>query len=228
MPQTPTGAPDGCAIARASSPKPPASSTTRSASIPATRTPRPPSTGAAVSTKPWTTSRPTPSPTTAHLPASTSTSSTPRWPASASPLWVNSAGFHAGARSHAARAVRVLQESFPADSPHLAKARLLANAGLNDYIPQEIAADPDSSSWSALAEAQIYASYGESYRAMRALKRALPSAASASIKSIPLAYWRILFPEAWWDTVKAESAKNNLDPYLVASLIRQECEFNPS
>jgi len=121
-----------------------------------------------------------------------------------------------------------LDETFPAESPHLAKARLLANAGLNDYIAQEIAADPDSGSWSALAEAQIYASYGEIYRAMRALKRALPSATSASIKSIPLVYWRILFPEAWWDTIKAESAKNNLDPYLVASLIRQESEFNPS
>jgi len=124
--------------------------------------------------------------------------------------------------------VPALQESFPTDSPHLAKARLLANAGLNDYIAQEIAADPDSSSWSALAEAQIYASYGETYRAMRSLKRALPYAASASIKSVPLAYWRILFPEPWWDTITAESAKNNLDPYLVASLIRQESEFNPS
>jgi soluble lytic murein transglycosylase len=121
-----------------------------------------------------------------------------------------------------------LQESFPTDSPHLAKARLLANAGLNDYIAQEIAADPDSSSWSALAEAQIYASYGEAFRAMRALKRALPYAATASIKSIPLAYWRILFPEPYWETIKNESAKNNLDPYLVASLIRQESEFNPS
>jgi soluble lytic murein transglycosylase len=121
-----------------------------------------------------------------------------------------------------------LEESFPADSPHLAKARLLANAGLNDYIAQEIAADPDSSSWSALAEAQIYASYGETFRAMRAVKRALPSAATASIKSIPLPYWRILFPEPWWETIKSESAKNNLDPYLVASLIRQESEFNPS
>ena len=63
---------------------------------------------------------------------------------------------------------------------------------------------------------------------MRALKRALPYAATASIKSIPLSYWRILFPEPYWETIKAESAKNNLDPYLVASLIRQESEFNPS
>jgi soluble lytic murein transglycosylase len=127
-----------------------------------------------------------------------------------------------------APSVPVLQSSFPTGSPHLAKARLLANAGLNDYIAREIAADPDSSSWSALAEAQIYASYGENFRALRALKRALPYAASASVRAIPLVYWRILFPEPWWDTIKAESAKNNLDPYLVASLIRQESEFDPS
>ncbi len=99
---------------------------------------------------------------------------------------------------------------------------------MNEYIAEEIAADPDSESWSALAEAQIYASYGETFRAMRSLKRALPYAASAPIASIPLAYWRILFPEPYWETIKAESAKNNLDPYLVASLIRQESEFNPS
>jgi soluble lytic murein transglycosylase len=121
-----------------------------------------------------------------------------------------------------------LVESFPADSPHLARARLLANAGLNEYIGQEIAADPDSASWSALAEAQIYASYGENFRALRAIKRALPHFASAPIQSIPLVYWRILFPEPYWETIKAESAKNGLDPYLVASLIRQESEFNPS
>ena len=126
------------------------------------------------------------------------------------------------------QAVPHLVETFPEDSPHIAKARLIANAGLNDYIAQELAADPDSDSWGALVEAQIYASFGETYRAMRSLKKALPYAASAPINSIPLAYWRILFPEPWWDTIKEESAKNGLDPYLVASLIRQESEFNSS
>jgi soluble lytic murein transglycosylase len=121
-----------------------------------------------------------------------------------------------------------LDATFPEGDPHLIKAHLLVNAGLTEYVPQEISASPDSSSWSGIAEAQIYASYGETYRAMRVLKRTLPFAASAPIKSIPLAYWRILFPEVYWDTIKAESAKNGLDPYLVASLIRQESEFNPS
>jgi soluble lytic murein transglycosylase len=121
-----------------------------------------------------------------------------------------------------------LVDTFPEDSPHLAKARLLANAGLTEYIAQEIKADPEFASMSALAEGQIYSSYGETFRAVRALKRAIPNAASASIQSVPLVYWRILFPEPWWNAIQTESAKNNLDPYLVASLIRQESEFDPS
>jgi len=121
-----------------------------------------------------------------------------------------------------------LDTTVPDGDPHLVKAHLLVNAGLSEYVPQEIAATPGSSSWSGIAEAQIYASNGDNFRAMRVLKRALPYAASAPIKSIPLAYWRILFPEVYWDTIQEASAKNHLDPYLVASLIRQESEFNPS
>ena len=109
----------------------------------------------------------------------------------------------------------------------MVKARLLANAGLNEYIPAEIQAAEDSDGWSALAEAGIYASYGENYRAMRVMKRAIPFYTSAPINSIPTAYWKILFPQAYWTQIKAEAAKNGLDPYMVASLIRQESEFNP-
>jgi soluble lytic murein transglycosylase len=119
-----------------------------------------------------------------------------------------------------------LIEKFPDASPHLAKARLLANAGLNEYVAREISADPDFGSASALAEAQIFSSYGETFRALKAAKRAISYSASAPIPAIPMVYWRILFPEPWWQTIKAESAKNNLDPYLVASLIRQESEFD--
>ncbi len=120
-----------------------------------------------------------------------------------------------------------LVDAFPADSPHLAKARLVANAGLNEYVGDEIRADPEFAAMGSLAEAQIYSSYGETFRAIRAAKRGLPNAAAAPIESVPLVYWRILFPEPWWQTIEAESARNHLDPYLVASLIRQESEFNP-
>jgi soluble lytic murein transglycosylase len=120
-----------------------------------------------------------------------------------------------------------LSDDVPDQDPHLVKARLLANAGLNEYISPEIQAADGSDEWGSLAEAQIYASYGETWRAMRLMKRAIPFYTSASIDALPLAYWRILFPEPYWSTIRQSAAANGLDPYMVASLIRQESEFNP-
>lgn len=121
-----------------------------------------------------------------------------------------------------------LSDDVPDQDPHLVKARLLANAGLNEYITAEIRAADGSAEWGAFAEAQIYASYGETARAMRLMKHAVPFYTSAPIESIPLAYWRILFPEPYWPEIKEYAAQNGLDPYMVASLIRQESEFNPN
>jgi soluble lytic murein transglycosylase len=123
--------------------------------------------------------------------------------------------------------IPTLTEDVPQDDPHLAKARLLANAGLNDYLSTEIHAAEGSDAWGSLAEAKLYASFGEAYRAMRSLKRAIPFYTSAPIDELPLDYWRILFPQEYWSTIQQESARNGLDPYMVASLIRQESEFNP-
>ena len=123
--------------------------------------------------------------------------------------------------------IPTLTEDVPEDDPHLAKARLLANAGLNDYLAPEIHAAEGSDEWGSLAEAKLYASYGEAYRAMRSLKRAIPFYTSAPIDELPFDYWRILFPEDYWSTIQTEAQRNGLDPYMVASLIRQESEFNP-
>jgi soluble lytic murein transglycosylase len=121
-----------------------------------------------------------------------------------------------------------LTDDVPEDDEHVIKARLLANAGLNEYIPAEIQAADGSDQWGAFAEADIYASDGETFRAMRVLKRALPFYASAPIDTIPMGCWKILFPQPYWTSIEQEAAKNGLDPYMVASLIRQESEFNPA
>jgi soluble lytic murein transglycosylase len=123
--------------------------------------------------------------------------------------------------------IPTLTDDIPEDDPHVVRAHVLANAGLNEYIAAEIQAADGSDEWGALCEAKIYASYGENWRAMRSMKRAIPFYTSAPIDSIPMEYWRILFPQAYWSTIKSESDKNSLDPYMVAALIRQETEFNP-
>jgi soluble lytic murein transglycosylase len=123
--------------------------------------------------------------------------------------------------------IPALTDDVPEDDEHVVKARLLANAGLNEYIPEEIQAADGSEQWGAFAEAEIYSSDGETFRAMRVLKRALPFYTSAPIDTLPMTYWKILFPQQYWSAIEQGSAKNGLDPYMVASLIRQESEFNP-
>jgi soluble lytic murein transglycosylase len=46
------------------------------------------------------------------------------------------------------------------------------------------------------------------------------------LDQVPTVYWKVLFPQPYRSDLVANSQKNGLDPYLVASLIRQESEFN--
>jgi soluble lytic murein transglycosylase len=114
----------------------------------------------------------------------------------------------------------------PQDDPHYIKAKLLANAALNEYIAPEIQASPTASEWGALAQAQIYSSYGEITRALQSMKHSGISFFSLPTSQVPTIYWKLIFPQPYWNDLTADSEKNGLDPYLVASLIRQESEFN--
>jgi soluble lytic murein transglycosylase len=120
-----------------------------------------------------------------------------------------------------------LTGELPENEPHLIKARLLANAALNEYIGPEIQASETSSQWGALGQAEIYASYGEYPRALQSMKHSGISFFALPMDQVPMVYWTLLFPKPYWSDLVSNSQKNGLDPYLVASLIRQESEFNP-
>jgi soluble lytic murein transglycosylase len=122
--------------------------------------------------------------------------------------------------------VPTLTAELPENEPHLIKARLLANASLNEYIGPEIQASATASQWGALAQAEIFTSYGETPRALQAMKQSKISFFALPLDQVPTVYWKVLFPQPYWSDLVADSQKNGLDPYLVASLIRQESEFN--
>ncbi len=109
------------------------------------------------------------------------------------------------------------------------KSRLLLNAGLNEFAIRELQAEQggQGARWATLQIARIYQDNGQSHRAIQFLKRALPGYYSVDLTALPRPYWEILFPRPYWTDVQQQSAANALDPYLVASLIRQESEFNP-
>jgi peptidoglycan lytic transglycosylase len=116
----------------------------------------------------------------------------------------------------------------PEDNLRLQKARLLANGALFDFAIQELQlAAAGSPPWLAKALAELYGDSGSYIRGIEALKRAVPSYFAVEMDRIPRPVWEGLFPRAFWDDLKKNSAANHLDPYLVASLIRQESEFNP-
>ena len=119
-----------------------------------------------------------------------------------------------------------LTGELPENDTHLIKARLLANAALNEYIGPEIRASPTSDEWGALAQAEIYVSYGEYTRALQSMKHSGISFFTQPMDQVPTVYWHLLFPQPYWTELVANAGSNGLDPYLVASLIRQESEFN--
>ena len=115
----------------------------------------------------------------------------------------------------------------PSDSLAVQKAELLANAAFYDFAVKELQHAGTSAPWMAKSVAQVFSDSGSYLQAIEALKRAVPGYFTVEISQIPRPVWETLFPRPFWDELKKDAAKNHLDPYLVASLIRQESEFNP-
>jgi soluble lytic murein transglycosylase len=117
----------------------------------------------------------------------------------------------------------------PADDLHVQKAKLLGNGGLVDFAVREMqaAAANDSGNWALAEEAQLYIDTGHYDRAIEVMKHSVPSYFAVDFPTLPREYWEALFPRPYWSDLKKFSVANGLDPYLVASLIRQESEFNP-
>jgi len=118
----------------------------------------------------------------------------------------------------------------PEDNVRLQRSLLLRNGALFDYAVRELqqAQTESDAPWVPAEIARVWEQAGLYHRALQSLKRAVPSYFSAEIASLPRPYWETLFPRPWWDDVKKYSAEHNLDPFLVASLVRQESEFNPA
>jgi soluble lytic murein transglycosylase len=125
---------------------------------------------------------------------------------------------------------KITETEPPADELRVQKAQLLGNGGLVDFAVRELqaAAATDGGSWAPAETAQLYVETGHYDRAIEYMKHSAPNYFALDIPDLPRKYWEALFPKPYWSDLKRSSAANGLDPYLVASLIRQESEFNPS
>ena len=120
------------------------------------------------------------------------------------------------------------ETEMPPDDLRGQKSLLLENGALYDQAVRELqaAAADGGSGWALTQIAHLYQEDGRYDRALQALKRAVPSYFAMDPDDLPRPVWEALFPKPYWDDLKRHSASNQLDPFLVAALIRQESEFN--
>lgn len=116
----------------------------------------------------------------------------------------------------------------PDDNLRVERARLLSNGGMADLAVRELqaAASQEGGTWAPPEMARVYQDCGRYDRGIQIMKRSTPNYFAVDIPDLPRPYWEALFPKAYWSDLRKYSVVNGLDPYLVASLIRQESEFN--
>ena len=87
--------------------------------------------------------------------------------------------------------------------------------------------EPDGH-WIGLELAEQYAALGRHHLGLRMMKRYGFGYLRMPFESMPREFWRRLFPMPYENRLRARAKPHGLDPYLLAALIRQESEFNPS
>ncbi|MCU1284415.1 MAG: Lytic transglycosylase, catalytic [Acidobacteriales bacterium] len=110
----------------------------------------------------------------------------------------------------------------------LQKAQLLSNGALFDLAIKELqpAVAESDKPWAIGEIVRLHQDAGRPYTALQTLKRAIPNYFAVDLSAVPKPFLETLFPRPYWQDLKRDSVANGLDPYLVASLIRQESEFN--
>ncbi len=113
----------------------------------------------------------------------------------------------------------------------LVSIRELAALGLHRDAIREMkilaAANPDNLGLQFLL-ADLYVQGEEPFRANGILQRRFRPFVRHGGSGIPQRFWEILFPLSYGDTIRSEASRRQLDPYLIASIIRQESGFEPS
>ncbi|MDP9190497.1 MAG: transglycosylase SLT domain-containing protein [Acidobacteriota bacterium] len=117
------------------------------------------------------------------------------------------------------------------EEPRFNVVHALQDVGLNRSAAREmkvLSTKYSSNPGVQLMLADVYVRGGEPFKANTVLQRQFRSFVRHGGTNIPERFWEILFPLAYWDALRAEGQRRGIDPYLLASITRQESGFEPS
>jgi soluble lytic murein transglycosylase len=118
-------------------------------------------------------------------------------------------------------------EATSATTTRIDRSRLLRTGGLSDLADAELRFSARTDGQPALLGMEMAGSADAPYQGLRMMKSMASDYLNLPLASAPRKFWELLFPLPYREEVVANARTNDLDPYLVAGLIRQESEFNP-
>ena len=129
------------------------------------------------------------------------------------------------------QSINVVRETLKdADAERVQKAEQLMQLALHQSAMNELDAarlGAPNSPIVNLRIAQIFRANNENVAAINALKRAYPDYGQTLPEEMSREAWDVFYPLKYWANIKEESKRHNVDPYLIAGIIRQETVFNP-
>jgi soluble lytic murein transglycosylase len=121
-------------------------------------------------------------------------------------------------------------ETTHATGLRIERSRLLRAAGLGDLADAELryAARTDSQPTLVAMEIASAANADSApHLGVKIMKALVPDYLNLPVPEAPREFWEYLFPMPYRPELVADARAHDLDPYLVAGLIRQESEFDP-
>lgn len=126
---------------------------------------------------------------------------------------------------------------FPSFSPgelastRISRSQALQATGLNAFAEGELkfgaANDGDQSNVYAYELAKLADERKVPDQALRYIKHYAPGYLYMPFDQAPVRFWQLVFPIPYRYSIDQRSREQNLDPFFIAALIRQESEFNP-
>jgi len=107
------------------------------------------------------------------------------------------------------------------------RSRLLRTAGLADLADAELRFGARTDGQPALLAMEMASAAETPYQGLRDMKSLTSDYLNLPFSAAPEKFWQLLFPMPFRAELVASARARDLDPYLVAGLIRQESEFNP-